>query len=232
MGEVQVSWRLEAGDGDAARRLVAHPFGAPVVGGMVQTQGGRLPFGDGAVNLAEEGSSPVWASAAAFAQANAEQDSALRRCVAEWAEPRQARVLELFAGVGNLTRGLAGEAREVVAVESSPVASDILERNAAVMGGTVRVLTGEAEAVLQGLVDRGERFEIVVLDPPREGCPSLAPLLAKLGASRVVYVSCDPMTLARDLRLLAREGFRTARARAVDMMPQTFHVEGLALASR
>ena len=79
---------------------------------------------------------------------------------------------------------------------------------------------------------RGERFDLVVLDPPREGAKAVVGRLPALGAARIVYVSCDPMTLARDLRPLVGGGYRLMRATPVDLLPQSYHVETVAVLDR
>src|SRR5262249_22435758 len=84
-----------------------------------------------------------------------------------------------------------------------------------------RLVTSTAEQVVRG----AERFDVVVLDPPREGAREVCQRLPRLGAERIVYVSCDPMTLARDVKLLAAQGYSPVNATPIDLMPQTFHVE-------
>jgi 23S rRNA (uracil1939-C5)-methyltransferase len=82
------------------------------------------------------------------------------------------------------------------------------------------------------LAAAGERFDAVLLDPPRAGGFEAVRMLGSLAPSRVVYVSCDPATLARDLEVLAEEGFRLERAVPIDMFPQTSHLETVALLAR
>ncbi|HEX8953019.1 MAG TPA: RNA methyltransferase, partial [Polyangia bacterium] len=77
-----------------------------------------------------------------------------------------------------------------------------------------------------------ERFDVIVLDPPRAGAADVAERLAGFGAARIVYVSCDPMTLARDAAALGRAGYRAVTAWPVDMMPQTWHIETVLLFER
>jgi 23S rRNA (uracil1939-C5)-methyltransferase len=129
-------------------------------------------------------------------------------------------VLELHAGDGNFTRDLVGPARPVIAVESDAAAVARLRRNVPAAVAVVEPV----ERAAARLANAGERFDLVVLDPPRTGAPDLAPLLARL-APRVVYISCDPMTLARDAAALRTIGLAPTRARGIDLMPQTFHVE-------
>jgi 23S rRNA (uracil1939-C5)-methyltransferase len=228
-GEVHLSVRLDGGEARAASTL-AERLGRAGAGGEVQCGSQTWPFGAPTVNLMPPEEPPLLASASVFAQASADQDHVLRRRVASWASARGARVLELFAGIGNLTRHLAQDADELFAVEGASAGASLLLRNLGERGATV--LAQDAEAAVRTLIRRQERFDVVVLDPPREGCPRLMSLLPELGASRVVYVSCDPMTLGRDLKVLRQHGFQIERAQALDMMPQTFHVEGMALLTR
>jgi 23S rRNA (uracil1939-C5)-methyltransferase len=220
-----VSVRIDEEEGGAASALTLSLDGSPeLAGGQVVRKRRASRFGAEWINLRLPEEDPLWGSAATFAQANVEQDRLLRRRLEQWALPlKGARVLELFAGVGNLTRALASSAAEVVAVESSPACTALLRHNCP----DVRVIKGDAVAALKKLA--GERFDLVVLDPPREGCAAAAPLIAALSPRSVLYVSCDPMTLARDIRLLSKHGLSPLRAQALDMMPQTYHIEALAL---
>lgn len=175
-------------------------------------------------------------SAGGFQQANWAQNELLRHLVREAALPAE-RILELYAGDGNFTRDLAASAR-VVAVEGDRQAAARLVDNlrriaprlppgpgqpAPVHRWAVRP-EGAAEAVRR-LRASGERFDVIVLDPPRAGAADVLEGLAAFAARRIVYVSCDPMTLARDVRRLGGLGYRALTAQPVDMMPQTSHVE-------
>lgn len=222
-GEVHLSIRSRAGHGSWRRHLEGMEQQDPVVGVTALFGKARLTLGQQHVDLLPS----LAATAEAFAQANPEMDAHLRQRVAQWADPKGARVLELHAGVGNLTSALAVQAAEVTAVESSPEGGRLLEANAKSLG-RVKVLRQTAEQTLARLVKEGERFDVVVLDPPREGCRGLGQALADTGASRMVYVSCDPMILARDLEELRGVGFVAEEAEPLDMMPQTSHVEAVA----
>lgn len=169
------------------------------------------------------------APAAGFAQANAAQNETLRRLVRESARAGGLRVLELYAGDGNFTRDLAAVASGGVAVEGDRPASARL-RAFALPGW--QVITDSAAAAVERLAAAGERFDVVVLDPPRAGAADVVARLAALGPARIVYVSCDPMTLARDLATLSRHGFASPIATPVDMMPQTWHIEVVAVVDR
>lgn len=153
-----------------------------------------------------------------FAQASRAGNEALRAAVDRAARPRDgARVLELHAGSGNFTLALCEGAAEVVAVDTRP--------GPAASHPRLTWQTGEAEAVTRALATAGERFDLVVLDPPREGARALMAPLADLAPARIVYVSCDPATLARDLAELSQRGYVADTAQPIDLMPQTSHVE-------
>ena len=160
----------------------------------------------------------VEARAGDFAQASTEGNRVLREVLVTWlGEP--GRVLELFAGAGNLTRVVADGAREVVAVErvEPQVADDMLP-------DTVSWLIDDTAEACKTLSNSGERFDTVVIDPPRTGAADEMPLIAKLAPERILYVSCNPATLARDALLIA-DSYRPVRAQPIDLMPQTSHVE-------
>jgi 23S rRNA (uracil1939-C5)-methyltransferase len=157
----------------------------------------------------------------AFAQASAAGNRALiDEVVAAVAPAPGMRVLELFAGSGNFTRPLVAAGAEVVA-------SDI---RAPVDPGRAEWRTGDAASVVKSLA--GERFDAVLLDPPRTGAKEAVSALAAVDAPRVIYVACDAATLARDLEILDAAGWSPRRARVLDLMPQTAHLEIVAVAER
>jgi 23S rRNA (uracil1939-C5)-methyltransferase len=172
-------------------------------------------------------------SAAGFQQANARMNTRLRAAVVELlaldAAPVPPRLLELYAGDGNLTRAVAaaGPVR-LLAVEGEPAAAARLRRNVAALAG-VDARADDAARAARRLADAGERFDAVLLDPPRAGAADAVPHLARLGAARIVYVSCDPMTLARDVEALAKQGYAARVAQPFELMPQTSHVEVVCL---
>jgi 23S rRNA (uracil1939-C5)-methyltransferase len=166
-------------------------------------------------------------SAPSFFQVNTAGAEALVALVAEALQPDGTdRVLDLYAGVGTFTLPLADSAGEVVAVEQNGHAIRDLRANLDVNGVAADVAPGDAA---RALADLG-RFDLAVVDPPRAGMrpEALAALLAT-GARRIAYVSCDPATLARDAATMAAAGYTAVRATPVDMFPQTFHVETVAV---
>jgi 23S rRNA (uracil1939-C5)-methyltransferase len=142
------------------------------------------------------------------------------------------RVLELYSGVGSLTLYLS-RLGEVTAVEEWSAAAALMKRNLEKNGAAnIRVLEGKAEEVVPN-ADAGTGYDLVVLDPPRAGCERV--VLDKIlgfGPARVVYVSCNPSTLARDAKILRQGGYRMTSVRAFDMFPQTVHVETVVLMER
>ncbi len=139
------------------------------------------------------------------------------------------RVLDLFAGAGTFTLPLAEKAGEVVAVESASSAVRDLRRNLEDEGLWADVIGGDAGRELPAI----GRVDLALVDPPRSGLqPEAVGALAQTRARRIAYVSCDPATLARDAAGLAERGYALTRATPVDLFPQTFHVETLALFER
>jgi 23S rRNA (uracil1939-C5)-methyltransferase len=136
------------------------------------------------------------------------------------------RVLDLYAGVGTFTLPLAGVAGEVVAIEGAGSAVRDLRANIESAGVWADVMPGDAA---RALADAGH-FDLAVVDPPRSGMtePVMRALVAT-GARRICYVSCDAATLARDARALIDSGYRLVSATPVDLFPQTWHVETVAL---
>ncbi|HEY2743764.1 MAG TPA: TRAM domain-containing protein [Polyangia bacterium] len=168
------------------------------------------------------------APAAGFAQANAAQNETLRQLVQQAARADGLGVLELFAGDGNFTRDLAAVAAGGLAVEGDGAAAARLSERLRAHPSWLASSEPAVRAV-ERAVRAGQRFDVVVLDPPRAGAADLVAMLPTLAPARIIYVSCDPMTLARDLATLSRHGYPTVRAWPVDMMPQTWHVEVVAL---
>ncbi|NTV14806.1 MAG: class I SAM-dependent RNA methyltransferase [Desulfobulbaceae bacterium] len=169
--------------------------------------------------------------AGGFSQVNGEQNRQMIGQVLEWLAGRQvSRAVDLFCGMGNFSipLALAGIAMTGADLQRSTIRS--AQRNAAAAGlVNCKFIQAAAAQVAGDLVAAGERFDLVILDPPRRGCAEVVPFLAALHAPLVLYISCDPATLARDLRLLKAQGYQLERARMVDMFPQTAHLESMVL---
>ena len=169
-------------------------------------------------------------SAESFFQVNTVGAAALVEIVTAYADPQPGDVLlDAYCGAGLFALALAELAGEVIGVESSPSACEDFEFNAGEQTN-ISLHEGAVEQVLPALRSEGQRVDIVVLDPPRAGAgPEVIRELAALGPRRMVYVSCDPATLARDAVHLAAAGYHLVEAQPVDLFPQTFHVETVAL---
>ncbi|GLX88171.1 23S rRNA (uracil(1939)-C(5))-methyltransferase RlmD [Pseudomonas fragi] len=166
-----------------------------------------------------------------FVQVNAGVNEAMVAQALTWLAPQaEERVLDLFCGLGNFALPLAKQVREVVAVEG---VTTMVERagqnavsnnlhNAAFFQADLSQPLANAQWAKQG-------FGAVLLDPPRDGAYEAVRALSGLGAKRLVYVSCNPATLARDTVELMKQGYRLKRAGILDMFPQTAHVEAMAL---
>lgn len=172
-------------------------------------------------------------SGGVFLQANALLQGALAQSVLE-AAGQGGEVLELFAGAGFFTLGLARRFARVAAVESDAAAVADLARNCAAAGFRhVRVIEAPAEDVLAAVRTQRLAPDVVVLDPPRGGIGTRASeRLARLPAQRIIHVSCDPATLARDLRVLTQTRWSLLHVIGFDLFPQTPHVEAVAVLER
>ena len=174
-------------------------------------------------------------SAGSFFQTNTVQAERLFALVAEACGlTGDETVLDLYSGTGAISLLLAGRARHVYGVAVAPAAVADAVRNAEANGiANCTFLTGEVRHVLPELMRDGVRASVVVADPPRAGFhPRALAALVALGPARIVYVSCNPATLARDVGDLARQGYRLEWVQPVDMFPQTPHIEAVARLTR
>jgi 23S rRNA (uracil1939-C5)-methyltransferase len=181
---------------------------------------GREIEGSELVDAAEPGGPPLQIPAGAFAQVGAAANAALVAAVLEQVGPSPGRTLELYAGSGNFTRHLVGRA-EVLASDADAAA----RRRGREQVPGARWLEAPGPAAVGAV-------ETVLVDPPREGLDAANLALARLARRRLVYVSCDPQTLGRDVQRLRAAGLRLERAVALDLMPQTYHVEVVASFTR
>jgi len=170
-------------------------------------------------------------SANSFFQTNTVQAERLFAVIAEACELTGSEtVMDLYSGTGAISLLLARRCRRVYGIELSPAAVADAVRNAGANAiDNCTFLSGEVRYVLPRLLDEGVHADVVVADPPRAGFhPKALTALAALKPERLVYVSCNPSTLARDVGELARDGYRLEWVQPVDMFPQTPHIEAVA----
>lgn len=145
---------------------------------------------------------------------------------------RQLEILELYSGVGLFSSFLAPHASHLTAVESALSSCYDFAINMDSFNN-VSLYEGAVEQVLSALIGQLEQPDLVLLDPPRAGLhPKAREALLKLGSPQIIYISCDPSTLARDLKSLCAAGYKLVDVHAFDMFPQTYHVECVVLMSR
>jgi 23S rRNA (uracil1939-C5)-methyltransferase len=169
-----------------------------------------------------------------FMQVNAEGNRLLLKELVVAADfEKSDQLLELYSGAGNFTLSLAKRARNVVAVESYRQSIDSGKRSAQFNGiQNIRWICAHVPAAVERLAKQRERFSKIILDPPRAGAKGIERDLASFNAKTILYVSCNPATLARDLSALARYGYKLMTVQPIDLFPHTFHVEALAVMIR
>jgi 23S rRNA (uracil1939-C5)-methyltransferase len=179
----------------------------------------RFPFASG---------SWLTVPAEAFVQVNWELNRVLVEALVQGARARgAARFLDLYAGAGNFSLPLLESGLSGVAVEGVGSAVRAAGRTIAELGLRGEVLTGDVGATVERLIQQRQTFDLVVLDPPRAGAPEVTGKLSGLKPRHVAYCSCDPVTLARDLRELRTQGFSIEQIRVFDLFPGTHHFETL-----
>ncbi len=175
-------------------------------------------------------------SAQSFFQVNPVQTEKLYETVLEFADLKGGELVwDLYCGIGTISLFLAQKAHYVRGVEIVPRAVEDARENAILNSvENVRFYAGQAEEVLPRLYNEEKiRADVMVVDPPRKGCDkALLDTMLQMSPDRIVYVSCDSATLARDLRYLAEGGYQLEKVRPVDMFPWTTHVECVVLITR
>ena len=168
-------------------------------------------------------------SPGSFSQVNPEQNQELVRTVLQFSEVNQEdRVFDFYAGAGNLTLPLAMEAGEVLGIEENSMAFQDAQFNAERNGiKNCRFIHGRVEDILPD--GKREPPDLIVLDPPRTGCQTILDQVVRLEPKKIIYVSCEPTTFARDLRLFSERGYSLQRLGLIDMFPQTYHMETVGL---
>ncbi|MCY1713279.1 23S rRNA (uracil(1939)-C(5))-methyltransferase RlmD [Caproiciproducens galactitolivorans] len=167
-----------------------------------------------------------------FYQVNRDQAERLYTLAGEYAGlTGKETLLDLYCGTGTIGLSMAKNAAKVIGVEIVEQAVEDAKKNAQENQiDNAEFFCADAAKAASMLKNRGERPDVVVIDPPRKGCDaSLIETIAEMAPQRVVYVSCDPATLARDLKLFAQKGYAPQEATPVDMFPRTAHTEAVCL---
>jgi 23S rRNA (uracil1939-C5)-methyltransferase len=193
----------------------------------------RVYFGSGTIRE-KIGARTYRISANSFFQTNTEQAEELYNAVARMAAIRSGDVVyDLYSGTGTIALHVADDAKEVIGIESVASSVDDAHKNAAANGvGNCRFLLGDLKETLLGSRPGGTdlpRPDVVILDPPRAGVHErVAREVRALAPRTIVYVSCNPATQARDLKILCEDGhYRPERVQPVDMFPHTYHIENI-----
>jgi 23S rRNA (uracil1939-C5)-methyltransferase len=222
VAEAAGAW--DAGDdGRCQGWLDAHPA---VAGLVVRGRGWQRRWGDVRVGFEPEAGVLLSAHAPAFTQVNPGINRLLVETVLRFLDPQPGQqALDLYAGAGNLSVPLARRGVAVIAVEQDRQAA----ADAAVNGrrharAPLRVIRDRAERAVERLAAQAVRLDAAILDPPRSGAAGCIAALLRLAPRRLVYVGCDPATLARDLAQL-RARYRVDAVQPLDMFPHTYHVE-------
>ncbi len=225
---------------EIAAQLMARGDVAGVVQNCNPCRGNTL-LGNHNIILAGEGMLEMQAcglsflvSPNSFFQVNTAQMERLYQQAAAYAGLDGSQVVyDLYCGVGTISLYLARQAKRVVGVEAVPEAVKDAKQNAMRNGiENAAFYCGDCPDVVRRLVKEGDKPDVVVVDPPRKGCSlELLDLIGGLAPEKLVYISCNSATLARDAAYLKKHGFSLVRCRAVDMFPQTGHVETVALFS-
>jgi 23S rRNA (uracil1939-C5)-methyltransferase len=170
-----------------------------------------------------------------FAQVHQRQNAAILALIRKLANfaPTE-HLLDLYCGNGNFSLPLAAEVASVVGIEGNADSVTAAEHNRAINTvANVSFFCDDAASGVTRLRAQGHRFDVVLLDPPRAGADDVVVAgIGQLQPGKIIYVSCDPSTLARDCGLLSQYGYRVAASVPVDMFPQTFHIESVTLLCR
>ncbi len=164
-----------------------------------------------------------------FTQVNTIQNQALQKRILESFDFKgDEKVLELFAGEGNFTFSISRLVQSIMAVESNPASiASAEEKTKKGHFKNIQWMEASSYRALEQLLKRAISFDCALLDPPRKGAVETLEGLIKLKIPQIVYVSCDPSTLARDVQILEKGGYRHEFSQLIDMFPHTYHIESL-----
>ena len=174
-------------------------------------------------------------SALSFYQVNRTMAEKLYKKASEYAEPKNKNILDLYCGAGTIGLSMARQAKSVIGVEIIPEAVKDAEYNARLNGiENARFICADAAKAAEELAKENIKTDVVIVDPPRKGCSAelIDTIANKFTPERVVYVSCDPATLARDIKIFGEMGYELVEYTPCDLFPRTSHIETVVCLSR
>jgi len=166
-----------------------------------------------------------------FQQINIDHNHSVRQMVIDAVDKfKPQRILDIFCGSGNLSLALADGQRAIDGVEYSKRAIEVAKHNVSSQGlQNVNYYSGDTEKFLWRVAKQGIRYDLIIADPPREGMfKALIPML-KIRPQQIIYISCDPTTLSRDLSSLCRSIYKITKFVALDFFPNTYHIESFVI---
>ena len=223
---------FQSSDESGCERLIG--ANNSINGLIVLARAGRKIYGRTLITVKLQNDLTLQVDADVFTQVNADGNrQMIEQLLAAGDFHRQDRILELYCGAGNFTLPLAQRVGEVTAVEGyrAAIASGEINAQRYRMENIRWHCAGVPQAVAR-LKRQRQSYNKIVLDPPRTGAKGIEADLAALGAEMILYVSCNPATLARDLANLAKQGYKLHSVQPMDFFPHTFHVESLAVMMR
>ncbi len=233
---------IVTGDGDYDLKTLAEEIGGKFdevvsVSHTVNSAKANIAKGDkerilyGADHISEKlGNKEFKISAGSFFQTNSYQVQRLYDLAVELAEPEKSdRMLDLYSGTGTIAIYFSDLVGEVIGVETVADSVADAKTNARINGaGNVEFVAGDVEEYLKKAVENGDKRDLLILDPPRAGChPKTLKHLSAMKPRKIVYISCNPTTLARDLKSLLENGYVLDNTVPIDLFPHTFHIEAV-----
>src|SRR5262245_5420913 len=228
----KIGGEFNSRDDSVCERLVDQAHG--INGLILYAPNWRKEWGKTEVTVRSDDSIFLKVKGDVFTQVNAEGNrELLRELVTAGGFDKSDRLLELYSGAGNFTLSLGKLVQKVVAVESYRQSVDSGNRAARFNGiDNIRWICAHVPTAVKQLAKQREHFSKIILDPPRAGAKGIDRRLAALGAEKILYVSCNPATLARDLAALVGHGYKLTTVQPIDLFPHTFHVETLVVMLR
>jgi len=164
-----------------------------------------------------------------FSQVNFQQNRVMVQLLLDYcADTSPGSILDLYSGNGNFSLPLAGSVSSILGFESVKKSVSLAQFNANVNRiENAHYVCKDSLAGIEALSNKAGHFDLVIMDPPRTGADNVSRIIHKIGASELIYISCDPPTLARDISILQKTGFEVVAVQPVDMFPQTYHLESI-----